>query len=265
MVLGRRSVIAASFILIVAGLATSWFAYAPRSYVTGIGERRIVVLSDGSRLSLDAATEVDVRFHDSSRQLWLKRGRANFNVAKDALRPFSVAVGRTVVVATGTEFSVEVVGGQVHVVLVEGRVAILKDQGAATGRTHVDLTPISGSGGGQGVQADHYLTPGRELIMSAKAGDAHILPVDPQRSLSWESGQLIFSDEPLQTAVDRVNRYTKSPIMVGDGRAAAIPISGVFAAGDTQAFINGVTAVFPVHLAVTDHRRMLVSGGAPNG
>ena len=45
--------------------------------------------------------------------LRLESGRAAFDVAKDAQRPFSVAVGDRVVVATGTEFSVEKVNREI--------------------------------------------------------------------------------------------------------------------------------------------------------
>src|SRR6185312_13630366 len=128
---GRRGatlwIAAALVVAIVAGGV--WRYYVPRAYVTGVGERRVVSLSDGSQVSLDAATEVDVRYLGDRRQLWLKRGRAAFTVAKDPLRPFSVAAADKVVVATGTRFSVELLHDQVHVVLYQGHVAVLDDTG----------------------------------------------------------------------------------------------------------------------------------------
>ena len=96
-----------------------------QGYATGIGERRVVALADGSHLSLDADTEVQVRMERHRRVLTLVRGRAKFDVAKDPLRPFSVAAGDRLVIATGTSFSVELLAQQVHVVLYEGRVAVL--------------------------------------------------------------------------------------------------------------------------------------------
>ena len=58
-------------------------------FSTGIGERRIAMLEDGSRLTLDADSQVDVRMTPERRILTMLRGRAKFDVAKDPLRPFS--------------------------------------------------------------------------------------------------------------------------------------------------------------------------------
>ena len=82
---------AACLALVVGGAWIVHFAFAPIDYRTGIGERRVAVLRDGSRLSLDAETEVKVRYSDGARRLWLERGRAKFDVAKD---PRSAIHGR---------------------------------------------------------------------------------------------------------------------------------------------------------------------------
>ena len=237
--------LAASIALVVV-LASSWDLIVPTTYQTGLGERRVVALSDGSKLSLDAQTKVLVRYAFGKRQLWLERGRAKFDVAKDPLRPFTVDAAGREVVATGTSFSVELVHRQVRVVLYEGHVAVLdKTAGvAAPGAAIVvgsALTP-----------ADHALTPGHELITpeadptGASSPAAVVASVDPVRSLSWEAGQLVFEDEPLSTAVERMNRYASTPLAIGDAGAGEVRISGVFRAGDTSSFAQGLSAAFPI-------------------
>jgi transmembrane sensor len=81
-----RAAAAAGLVLALAGGLYGWMA--PRHYETGIGERRVVALSDGSRLTLDAQTSVDVDYSSHARRLTLDNGRATFTVAKDPLRPF---------------------------------------------------------------------------------------------------------------------------------------------------------------------------------
>src|SRR3546814_14684556 len=49
---------------------------------------------------------------------------------KDPLRPFSVAAAGKIVVATGTEFSVELLGRETRVILYEGHVAVLNGSAA---------------------------------------------------------------------------------------------------------------------------------------
>ncbi|MDZ4374478.1 MAG: FecR domain-containing protein, partial [Phenylobacterium sp.] len=81
--------IAASLVMMAGGGGLyAWLS--PRTYETGVGERRLVALPDGSKVSLDAATVVRVAYSGENRRLWLDHGRAKFDVAKDPLRPFSV-------------------------------------------------------------------------------------------------------------------------------------------------------------------------------
>jgi len=252
-----RSVAALAACLAVAAVAAGlWLHLAPRSFETGVGERRIVALSDGSRISLDAASRVKVRYRDNRRELWLEHGRAKFAVARDPLRPFSVAAADKLVVATGTEFSVELLASQVHVILYKGSVEVLSDVPGEKGLRPLEIERRPGDRGKPVVAA---LVPGNELVAGTADSKARMTAADTQRSLSWETGQLSFSNETLSSAVERMNRYVNSPLSVGDAAAGQVLISGVFAAGDTEAFIEGVTGVFPVRVHEEDGRKVLVS------
>jgi transmembrane sensor len=231
--------------LVVAALAAILLHVPTQIYRTGIGERQLAMLEDGSKLSLDADTEVDVRMARGRRELVLVRGRAKFDVAKDPLRPFSVTAGDKMVVATGTAFTVEMLDRHVHVLLYEGHVAVL-DRDSRT--PIIRAEPRHGNK----AAADQMLVPGRELVMPLGAGGGTLETADVPQSLSWETGQLIFDDEPLASAVARVNRYSKEKVRVGDAGAAAAHVSGVFTAGDTDAFVEAVTALAPVRAARGD-------------
>lgn len=230
-----RVAAAAGLVLALAGGLYGWMA--PRHYETGIGERRVVALSDGSRLTLDAQTSVDVDYSSHARRLTLDNGRATFTVAKDPLRPFSVASLGRMVVATGTEFSVERFGQDLRVVLYKGHVAVLRKIGDRMVPDVLD----------HGAQADNALTPGRELVMPGGAGGAQIrdLP-DPAAEKAWEAGQIDVADEPLGVVAARMNRYLNGPRLEVAPDAAGVRISGLFNAGDMEAFISGVTGLFPV-------------------
>lgn len=234
---------AALLLFVTAAGGGAWLWLAPKTFQTGVGERRVVALSDGSKLSLDADTIVKVAYTRENRKLWLERGRARFEVARNPLRPFSVTAADEVVVATGTAFSVELLQKQVHVVLYEGHVMLL-DRGSPGERRTVAL-------GARTLPADQLLTPGRELILPVRstaqaAAPAVVAPSDPVRSLSWEGGQLVFEDESLPTVVERMNRYADRPLTIGNARAAGLRVSGVFRAGDTDALVQGLAAAFDV-------------------
>src|SRR3546814_20909966 len=85
--------VAACVCLIFAGI-TIWRTQQPQVYATGLGERRVVMLDDDSRLSLDAKTRVRVKYSRAGRQLWLDEGRARFEVGKDPLRSDESRVGK---------------------------------------------------------------------------------------------------------------------------------------------------------------------------
>lgn len=231
-----RAVAAVAAVLLIIGGTMWWAQTAPDIYRTGIGERRVVMLDDGSRASLDAATEVDVRMHGDRRELQLISGRAKFDVAKDPLKPFSVRVGDKLVVATGTSFSVEMVNAKLRVILYEGRVVVLN---RPLGGASTDV---------RGTDDEVALTPGRELVVGMSGqSHVHLAKADPVRSLSWEGGQLVFDDEPLNLAVGRINRYSGRRVEL-KGAIGRLLVNGVFNTGDVEAFTTGVEETLPVRV-----------------
>jgi transmembrane sensor len=205
---------------IVLGAQPSW-----RTYRAEPGARRSVVLADGSQLTLDAGAEVRTRFTDGRRDLVLTTGQVRFEVARDARRPFAVAVGDHLVVATGTAFNVEHDGPDAMVTLLEGRVEV---RARRTGQVTARLRP------GQGYRL-------------ADDGDGVLIPeADVKQALAWTEGQLIFQDERLETAALRVSRYSpRRPIRVSP-EAGDLRVSGVFAADDADAFVEAVSLYLPV-------------------
>jgi transmembrane sensor len=219
--------LAAAVILIVFTFAST-SDIKPDLYATNVGERRIVVLADGSRMLLDANSSVSVLYKKDQRALTLLNGRAKFEVAKNPASPFTVTAGGRTTVATGTAFSVELLGRKLHVVLYEGRVDVIKSkQSLSNGAIR--------------------LMPGEELVTDVSPTAVPTVGrVDIAGSLAWENGQLNFVDEPLASAVEQLNRYSRARIVVGDARASAIRINGVFNAGDSNAFLEALTQVHPV-------------------
>ena len=93
-------------------------------YRTGIGERRRIVLADGSTLELGSDTALSVHFDSHQRQLTLHRGQAYFQVAADAARRFSVRAGQGISTALGTQFDVKLLDDIVTVSVTEHAVAV---------------------------------------------------------------------------------------------------------------------------------------------
>ncbi|WP_299006059.1 FecR domain-containing protein [uncultured Caulobacter sp.] len=230
--------LAASLIAVIM-IGATWLAMRPQVYTSAVGERRVVQLADGSRLSLDADSWVSVDLRDQSRILKLLKGRAKFDVAHDPQRPFAVeAAGRTAI-ATGTAFSVEVVNRRLQVIVYQGSVVVAPGQA----RDRRDLLATKARPG----SGTTSLSPGQQLSASEDGGGpTRVSSADAARSLVWETGQLDFVDEPLEAAVTRMNRYSAKKLVIGDEAARSLPINGVFNAGDSAAFVEAIVAAYPI-------------------
>jgi transmembrane sensor len=64
-----------------------------QTYTAQRGQRLDIALPDGSQITLDTDTRVEVALYRDHRQVRLSSGRAMFNVARDTDRPFTVLAG----------------------------------------------------------------------------------------------------------------------------------------------------------------------------
>lgn len=83
-----------------------------------------ILLPDGSTARLDVGTRLTVRMTPQRRFITLESGRAMFEVAHDAARPFAVTAATSRTTALGTKFQVQMDGQHVLVTLTEGSVAV---------------------------------------------------------------------------------------------------------------------------------------------
>jgi transmembrane sensor len=232
---GTRSglgwIAAAVALLVVAGLSAAMLGQ-PQAFETASGARREVVLTDGSKVSLDAGTLLKVRFSRGRRDLQLVRGQAVFDVAHDSDRPFAVTAGDRRVIATGTRFNIDMLAGTTRITLVEGSV-LVEQIGGRTASAVTPRTPERVS-----------LRPGQQLVADASTNtedlEAQVATVDTSKALAWKGGQLVFDDEPLADVLQRVSRYSDTKVEVRDPSLAARRISGVFIAGDLATFLDAI-------------------------
>lgn len=211
-------------IAVMAGIGSYTWLNRPDDYQTAAGERRVVTLADGSRLSLDANSEVTVQYRKHERALRLLKGQARFDVAHDKSRPFSVVAADRRVIATGTAFNIDMAGPKVWVTLIEGHVVVMDEN--SVGRSW-------------------ELRAGQQLV-SMPSLAPKIVAANTAKITAWTIGQIMFDDEPLSSVVDRVNRYSNTRIVIADPGVAQMRISGVFNAGDAPGFVEIVTHYLPV-------------------
>jgi transmembrane sensor len=230
-----QAIAAVLLLVCLAGGGSYWWLSRPDDYRTAVGERRVVALADGSRISLDSNSEVTVKYAAHQRALHLVRGQARFDVAHDRSRPFSVVAGNQKVIATGTAFNIDLAGSKVLVTLIEGHVLVLTENSGAR-----DLT------------ADRFELRAGQQLAAAAHQQPRIIAANLSRVTAWTAGQLVFENEPLSSVVDRVNRYSDIQVVVSDPAIGEMKISGVFNAGDPQSFVNIVTRYLRIQAVPQD-------------
>ena len=198
-----------------------------QGYATARGERRRVALQDDSVLTLNTATQAEVRYTQDERQVTLQAGEIMFEVSRDKARPFIVdtAVGRVRV--TGTRFNVRYDRERLTVAVESGSVEVTT--GPWWNRQRAQLTA------GQGASLAHR-------------GDAlQVEAVDVASLTAWRQGKAVFDNVPLAQVVDEINRYRSQPIRVA-AALRGIRIAGVFDVDNTAGFLAALPALIPVRV-----------------
>lgn len=226
--------------LVVGVAATQYSAVDESLYRTAVGEREVIELADGSTVTLNTASAVDIDYLPNERRITLKAGQANFKVATDARRPFIVHAGEGSVRALGTEFDVYKSSDSVRVTLIEGRVRVAslasaEDAPAAPTREH-EQVPFTVD-----------LDAGEQAEIAAVGGVvAAAEPVDIERVTAWREGKVSFRNTPLAEAVAEMNRYSAAQITLADGALDDLRVSGVFRVSNSDHFVNALESLFDV-------------------
>jgi transmembrane sensor len=214
-------------------------------FATAHGERRILKLSDGSRLMLNTNSRASVTFSSRARRITLETGQARFDVARTAARPFVVRAGEHQIVAIGTTFDVRWSSDRLSIVLVEGRVAILPASGSPIAATSPSALTLEA---GERLEFE-----GPALAVKSVAR--------LDREEAWVTGRVIFDSTRLGAAVEEINRYAPQRITLTNPALAELLVSGTFSVDDAGAFARAVAQVFS--LRITADPDAIVLGSAP--
>jgi transmembrane sensor len=234
--LSRRRIVA-GFVgatVVAAAGATTWrYARDVELYRTRVGERRVVKLTDGSRVHLNTASTIEVAMKKDRRLVRLVKGEALFEVAHDKTRPFLVDAGSARLRAVGTAFNVRIRENVVELTVTEGVVAV-----AQTGTQAGDSIRRS---------ASPHISAGDGAIIRSGAVAPTVLDDQVLRQrTAWQDGVIEFEGETLPQAVEEFNRYRTQPIIVGDARLANIRVGGRFEVDEADKFLTALVSSFPV-------------------
>ncbi len=221
--------VAASLLVFLAAGATAVdMLTASQAYATGIGQRKKVVLQDGSTVELNTDSKIEVRFADGIRSVRLIKGEAAFHVASDT-RPFLL---KTSVVHLNTQMadmSVRLIGDDTRVTVQSGAAFVCDDQAPKANR------PVS------------TLGPGSETVAGPDGVQVQtVASTEMDRLLAWRKGGIALSGQTLGEAAEEFNRYNDKKIEISDPQTRSIRIGGYFLTSDVDRFVSAVTGTFPV-------------------
>ncbi|MBW7900091.1 MAG: FecR domain-containing protein [Rhodocyclaceae bacterium] len=229
----RRAVKALA--LLIAGGGAALLAVGPQNIPihlagqrTGAGERRRIVLDDGSRIDLNADSALDIHFNGSERRLHLHAGEIHVATAPDdARRPFFVDTPHGRAQALGTRFTVRTGDGK------DGsRVAVYEGSVAIRPRLATDAEPLILAAGRQGSFGERATGP---------AGAAN------EADAAWTRGILVAEDTPLPAFIAELARLSGRP-MHCDPALAALKVSGTYPLADPDAVLALLARALPIRI-----------------
>lgn len=203
-------------------------ASSPVEYATRAGEQRVVDLPDGSRLTLNTATRLRVRYGNATRGVELLAGEVLCAVHKDAERPFEVGANGGVTRAVGTQFAVQVTQAETFVAVLEGTVSVTSNA------SRDDSAPPS------------LVSAGEAVTYASTGPGVRRTHADLQRIRAWTEHRIVFDDVSLQAALADYNRYTTTPIRLANAEFSEKRVYGNFAIGDEAAFLGALGEMLPL-------------------
>lgn len=236
----RRVLLASAATLAICALMTAGVFYLIRLradskaeiFITALGQRRPITLSDGSRLALNTDSRVKVVYSSHIRRITLEKGQARFDVAAQPSRPFVVRVGDRQIVALGTAFDVRWIDARLSIVLVDGTVAVLP-----AGDSYTTASSPSAL----------TLEPGQRLDFEGPTF-AVKSTIRLDREEAWVKGRVVFEATRLGAAVAEINRYASRRLELVNPGLADLLISGTFSVDDPNAFARAVAQMFSLQV-----------------
>lgn len=225
----RRQTLKLLSLLLVAG-GSGYLAHAQLPWReamadlrSGTGERLQRTLADGSRLSLNSGSAVNIRYSERERRIQLLQGELLLESGKDpAARPLIVETAAGEIQALGTRFSVYEIDGGSRVDLYEGELELRPRKLPAVRLQAGQQRWFSANRFGEVDQAD---------------GNA----------IAWNENRLIAERMPLGEFLVELSRH-RPGVLRCDPQVASLPLTGVFPLGDTDRVLAALQQSLPVEV-----------------
>lgn len=222
-----------------------------QTFATKVGEHATYALPDGTSAQLNTNSLLVIDYSENQRRVTLEQGEANFDVAKDKNRPFTVISGDKSFTALGTIFNVQKDNEfSMELMVTEGKVLIAKSDEALMNLSKAFKHSKEALSIGDIVNSGEKAIIANNEVLPVKKVDL----VNVQQDLSWQQGMLIFNGTPLTQVLEEVSRYSDMDFQLTDPNIANIKISGYFKIGDVEGLLASLHHNFKIsHTQKTDN------------
>lgn len=216
----------AAIVLVPGALALQQFplAYLMADIRTGTGQWSTQQLPDGTWLSLDGRSAVDITFDQQNRTLHLISGEILLDVAKDARRPFRVVTDQGSIRALGTRFVVERLDGATRLAMIESSTEVKN--------------------------IDQHLTvhAGQQVRFDASGIYPQPAVNGSEIESAWKQHLLIIKDQPLAQVLEQLTRYHTGYLIFDRSQLADIKVTAVLPADDSPRALRLLARSLPIKI-----------------
>ncbi|MBU2978558.1 FecR domain-containing protein [Alteromonas sp. C1M14] len=234
-----------------------------QQFYTRVGESKAVTLDDGSVVTLNTDSRIEVTFSDDNRIVKLLKGEVYFDVAANKQRPFWVYTNQDRVRVVGTEFLIRYLADNFKLMVTEGIVDVAKValNTAASGEEQRVLITQSNN------DDSLSLTAGQQIVLPHQRDGAQlsadlislVSEKQQRQELSWQDGFHDFSDMALVDVAAEVSRYIPEQVIVTDDAVKDLKFSGIFRVGEPQVFFDALKLSYGLKVERLDGKTVAIS------
>lgn len=201
-----------------------------KNYLTKMQNITAQSLPDGSIISLDAKTKLDIKFYKNRREAFLSNGKVMFNVQKDKSRPFII---------TSDNIKIEVVGTKFEVINSNNKTIINVKEGKVKTYSFNNL--------GKKVNT-RLLTRAEGIIYSNQGKIYKYLKPNPNKIAIWENNLINFNQLTLKQALAEFSKYYDYTFDFSHKEIENYIITGEFSTNQMDIFLKTIKKIYPIKI-----------------
>ncbi|QDF28543.1 FecR family protein [Halarcobacter anaerophilus] len=203
-------------------------------YVTDVKNLSKQSLPDGSIISLDAKTNLNIEFYKNRREAFLTNGKVIFSIAKDKSRPFVISSDNIQIEVVGTKFEVINLDNKITINVQEGRVKTY----------HLNKNKKR--------ENTIILTKADTITYTNKGEVNNYSKINPEKIAIWQDDLINFNQVTLKEAFTEFAKYTNHTFEFSSNEIKNYLVTGEFKSNQLDIFLNTIIKIYPIKIEKKD-------------